>query len=127
MIIEPYSEKYFLGVRNLRNSDEVGVVSNRYRVDALVLFEELLSFDYRVALVDGVVVGYIGVRGVDNEVSVAVKPSFYRQGIASRLLEDVVKDYDSLSAVIHVGNERSEALFSKFGFVPLRVVYGRGG
>jgi len=129
MKIKPYEQKYFLQLRNLRNSREVAENSNHYSVSGIDLMYDLENNDYRVAVENGVLLGYVGVRGKDNEVSIAVNNKHYRRGIASKLLESVIKDYPFLTAEVLYDNEPSHELFKKKGFERVKTVYeyGDGG
>jgi ribosomal-protein-alanine N-acetyltransferase len=76
------------------------------------------------ALLDGAVAGYIGFRAVLDEgyiSNVAVSPDRRRQGIASALLEAVIREarrrsLSFLTLEVRVGNASAIRLYSGFGF-----------
>jgi [ribosomal protein S18]-alanine N-acetyltransferase len=84
---------------------------------------------YRVALGDGVVVGFAGVLNQVGEAhitNVAVVDKWRRQGIASRLLAAVLRvaiDRGARAATleVRVGNVSAQKMYHRFGFVPAGV------
>jgi [ribosomal protein S18]-alanine N-acetyltransferase len=87
---------------------------------------------YRVARVDGAVVGYAGlmVVGSDGHVtSVAVDPAWQGHHIASRLLLAVSRaalaaGCEALTLEVRASNRRAQDLYRRFGFVPAGVRKG---
>jgi [ribosomal protein S18]-alanine N-acetyltransferase len=81
---------------------------------------------YRIARVEGVVVGYAGLMltGGDGHVTtVAVDPAWHRCGIATRLVlalarVGVAEGCSNLTLEVRVANEVAQRLYRRFGFVP---------
>ncbi|MBP3284665.1 MAG: ribosomal protein S18-alanine N-acetyltransferase [Clostridia bacterium] len=79
---------------------------------------------YLVAKVEEKAVGYIGVWKVMNEghiTNVAVHSAFRRQGIAQRLISELLslcekQEIDSFTLEVRETNEAAKALYRKFGF-----------
>jgi [ribosomal protein S18]-alanine N-acetyltransferase len=84
---------------------------------------------YRVARVDGQVVGYAGLMltGSDAHITtVAVDPDWRRCGIATRLVLAIARagvDHgaSALTLEVRMANEGAQALYRRFGFAPAGV------
>lgn len=84
---------------------------------------------YRVARVDGVVVGYAGLMltGSDAHITtVAVDPEWRRCGIATRLVLAIVRGglatgCSSLTLEVRMANDGAQELYRRFGFAPAGV------
>lgn len=78
----------------------------------------------RVAVLDGLVAGYICVRQIADEchlLDLAVRPDYRRRGIASLLLNDVLPDIEAadcraLYLEVRISNSAAKRLYEKFGF-----------
>ena len=78
-----------------------------------------------VAECDGAVAGYVGSQSVLGEadmMNLAVSPSFRRQGVASGLVEALIKhlkerDVHVLVLEVRASNEPAIRLYEKYGFV----------
>lgn len=111
------------------------------RIDALVyprpwsasLWRHELSQQFRrcylVALEGSSVVGYAGMMLLVDEAhvaSVAVDPRYQGAGVASRLVAELLArgveaGYDDFTLEVRMSNERAQALYRRFGFVPAGV------
>ncbi|HUF31716.1 MAG TPA: ribosomal protein S18-alanine N-acetyltransferase [Acidimicrobiales bacterium] len=84
---------------------------------------------YRVARVNGAVVGYAGLMltGSDGHITtVAVDPEWRRRGIATRLMlaisrAGVAAGCSSLTLEVRVANDEAQELYRRFGFAPAGV------
>lgn len=84
---------------------------------------------YRIARIDGTIVGYAGlmVVGPDGHVtSVAVDPAWQGHQVASRLLLAVFRaavdsDCRALTLEVRASNRRAQDLYRRFGFGPAGV------
>ncbi len=80
---------------------------------------------YRVAVIDGKAVAYMGMWILADEghiTNVAVSEKYRRQGVASALIEDFVKlaekkDLAFMTLEVRESNEAAKALYSSFGFI----------
>jgi [ribosomal protein S18]-alanine N-acetyltransferase len=87
---------------------------------------------YRAARVGRRIAGYLGLMFVDDEAhvtTVAVDPTFQRRGIATILLLDAVTvslahSARHISLEVAASNEGAQALYRRFGFVPVGVRKG---
>ncbi len=87
---------------------------------------------YRVARVGKETVGYVGLMFVEEEAHVttlAVAPEHQRRGIGTQIMIGAVRIAQeagarSFSLEVAVGNERAQALYRRFGFVPVGVRKG---
>ncbi len=129
-----------LRLADMRRRDLKAVLGIERRVFpepwSLTIFTSELALrkgrSYRVAKIGRRVVGYRGVMFVGDEAhvtTIAVDPQFHRQGIASRLLLDAVEvalqeGAKDLSLEVATGNLAAQALYRKFGFVPVGVRKG---
>ncbi len=55
-------------------------------------------------------------RCIDNDIGICVFPEFQGRGIASMLLEELLKRHPDAIARVKVDNESSKKLFERFGF-----------
>ncbi len=87
---------------------------------------------YRLARAGREVAGYVGLMFVEDEAHVttlAVAPSFQRQGLATTLLIDGVRvslgaGARHLSLEVAAGNDGAQSLYRRFGFAPIGVRKG---
>lgn len=81
---------------------------------------------YRVAVVNGKIVGYAGMWHVVNEgqiTNVAVLPEYRRYGIGNAIMEEFIKiaqNYEMIGITLEVkiSNLPAQKLYTKFGFKP---------
>ncbi|MGL4789834.1 MAG: ribosomal protein S18-alanine N-acetyltransferase [Anaerotignaceae bacterium] len=81
---------------------------------------------YRIAVVDGKVVGYAGMWHVVTEghiTNVAVHPDYRRQGVGEALIEEFIKVAEELEMIgitleVKISNMGAQKLYTKFGFKP---------
>lgn len=103
---------------------------------SMALYQQELSRPgdrhYRIARIDGVIVGYAGlmVVGADGHVtSVAVDPPWQGHQVASRLLLAVFRaaiesDCRALTLEVRASNHRAQDVYRRFGFGPAGVRKG---
>jgi len=81
---------------------------------------------YRVAVVDGKIVGYAGMWHVVNEgqiTNVAVLPEYRRQGIGDAIMVEFIKiaqerEMIGITLEVKISNLSAQKLYTKFGFRP---------
>lgn len=81
---------------------------------------------YRVAVLDGIIVGYVGMWHVVNEghiTNVAVLPDYRRQGIGDALIAEMIsiaveKEMIGITLEVRMGNTAAQKLYTKYGFRP---------
>ena len=59
-------------------------------------------------------VGYIGI--IKNDIRIATHPEYQNQGVASFMVEEIMKIYPNAQAKVKIDNEISMKLFKKAGF-----------
>lgn len=87
---------------------------------------------YRVARIEGLLVGYLGLMFIEDEchiMTLGVLPRFQRRGIGIRMMLEGVENARSrgakhLSLEVAVGNEPAQSLYRRFGFAPVGVRKG---
>jgi [ribosomal protein S18]-alanine N-acetyltransferase len=87
---------------------------------------------YRVARMGKEMVGYVGLMFVEEEAHVttlAVAPEYHGQGIGTQIMLGAVsiaheEGARNISLEVAVGNERAQALYRRFGFVPVGIRKG---
>jgi [ribosomal protein S18]-alanine N-acetyltransferase len=87
---------------------------------------------YRVARIGKETVGYVGLMFVEEEAhvtTVAVAPEYQGRGIGTQIMLGAIRvaleeGARTVSLEVAVGNERAQALYRRFGFVPVGVRRG---
>ncbi len=87
---------------------------------------------YRVARIGRETVGYVGLMFVEEEAhvtTVAVAPEHQRRGIGTQIMLGALRiareeGARHISLEVAVGNERAQALYRRFGFVPVGIRKG---
>ena len=82
---------------------------------------------YRVAELDGRIVGYVGSHMILDEAHITtfgVQPELRRQGIGERLLADVLRQAlrsgcRRVTLEVRAGSAGAQALYRKYGFLPV--------
>jgi ribosomal-protein-alanine N-acetyltransferase len=84
---------------------------------------------YRAAWVGSALAGYIGFMVLDDEAhmtTIATDPGFQRSGVAITMIVESIRQLRAqgvtrLSLEVAANNERAQALYRRFGFVPVGV------
>ena len=109
--------KYWQEIRKLRNLKEVmvGFIDQQeITEEQQVLYMEGHNDYFHVCLCDDKFAGYVGV--IDDDIRVAVSPSFQRKGIGKFLIKELIKNDKTAIAKIKIENKASIALFESCGF-----------
>lgn len=133
-------------IRDCTVKDISGVVAienvsfdDPYPESLFVSFLNKFRSGFRVADSNGILVGYSIIlpsaeRHTAVITSLAVRPDFKRTKIGTRLLEDAISiaemiEAPSITLQVAVNNIAAQALYSKFGFVKIRIIkdYYRNG
>ena len=116
--------QYFEFIRKLRNHPllkkgfvQQEEISSRNHADYMSIY----SNHYYIALLSGEPVGFIGV--IDNDIRLAVDPSFQNLGVAKFMVEEIVKIYPMAYAKVKVNNSPSIRLFQSLGFTEEFVIF----
>lgn len=111
-------EKYFEFIRNLRNDDSLisGFIEQvKITKEQQIKYMAKHKDEFFVALLNEEPIGFIGV--VDNDVRLAVKKEFQRKGVASFMLKEVGKVYNSFGVQVKEDNIASIEMFKNNGFI----------
>jgi RimJ/RimL family protein N-acetyltransferase len=73
------------------------------------------SHRYKICLLDGLPVGYIGIIK-ENEITYCVHPNHQGKGIGTFMVSEFIKTYDTLTALVIPENIGSSRVFEKLGF-----------
>lgn len=110
-------EEYWEFIRELRNMDGVrqGFIQQEHisKGSHRSYMEKNCNFFY-ICLDKGTPMGYIGV--IDYDIRVATHPDFQGMGVASFMLNEVMKLHPKAVAKVKIENEASLRLFEKCGF-----------
>ena len=110
-------EEYWEFIRELRNMDGVrqGFIQQEHisKDSHRSYMKENCNFFY-ICLDKGTPMGYIGV--IDYDIRVATHPDFQGMGVASFMLNEVMKIHPKAVAKVKIENEASLRLFEKCGF-----------
>ena len=115
---------YFSFIRELRNDPitNEGFINRELISEASHLeYMQNHSNFYRVCLLDGIPVGYIGV--IDGDIRIAVDKDYLRKGVGTFMLNEISNNFSDLSAKIKIENLASIKLFEKLGFKKRYFVY----
>ncbi len=112
-------EKYWMQIGRLRYHRNVqkGFISRKW--DPLVpavqySYMKKFGDNFIVAVHEDTLLGYA--RCIDGDIAICVFPELQSKGIASMLLEELLKRYPDSYARVKEDNESSKKLFEKFGF-----------
>ena len=109
--------KYWDFIRNLRNDKRVNIgfiertyVSKKQQIEYMKKY----SSYYRVALLDGNPVGYLGV--IDNDIRICTHPDYQGMGVGKFMLNNCLKIWPHAEAKVKISNIKSLKLFEICGF-----------
>jgi GNAT superfamily N-acetyltransferase len=118
------SKEYWEFVRILRNDERVqsGFIKSIHITEEMQRkYMDNHSQFYRIALVDGVPAGYIGV--IENDIRICTHPNFQGKGIGKFMLKEIIKIFPLAYGKIKIGNEASKNLFSSVGFSKKFIIF----
>jgi len=117
MILVPCTQEYWEFVRLLRLDPRVadGFIETR-NIDAedQIRYMQVHQHDYRIALIDGGPVGYVGV--VNDDIRICTHPSAQGKGVGKFMLTEIKKIWPNAQAKIKHTNSASKQLFASAGF-----------
>ena len=111
------SKEFWEFVRVLRNDERVqsGFIKSIHITEEMQ--EEYMSKHsqyYRIALVDGVPAGYVGV--IEDDIRVCTDPFFQGKGVGKFMINKCMEIWPTAFAKVKVDNEASLRLFRSCGF-----------
>ena len=115
---------YFEFIRKLRNHPQLRIgfiqqdeISSRDHADYMLKH----STSYFICLLSEAPIGFIGV--VDDDIRLAVDPSFQNLGAAKFMVEEIMKMYPTAQAKVKVTNLASMRLFQSLDFTTEFVIF----
>jgi GNAT superfamily N-acetyltransferase len=122
--VKKCQKKHWKRILEIRNSVRHSFINTSLiTLDSHKGFMEKHAGDYIVAIQKGEVVGFAGV--VDNDIRVAVDPSYQKLGIGKKLLEKISSQFPAATAKIDIKNLASLALFESCGFAKEYFLLGK--
>jgi methionyl-tRNA formyltransferase len=115
------NEQYWEFVRQLRMDERV---SNGFIETTPITKEQQANYmssnsqHYRIALIDGSPVGYIGV--IDDDIRVCVHPTFQKRGVGKFMIVEGMQIWKNACAKVKIGNTASDNLFISAGFKKIK-------
>mgnify|MGYP001057511307 CR=1 FL=1 len=109
--------KYWDFIRNLRNDKRVnsGFIEDTYVSEKQQIeYMKKYSSCYRIALIDGNPVGYVGV--IDNDIRICTHPDYQGMGVGKFMLNNCMKIWPHAEAKVKISNIKSLKLFETLGF-----------
>ena len=113
-------EKYWMQIGRLRYQQKVqkGFISRKWGAppspQVQNSYMKKFGDNFIVAAHNDTLLGYA--RCIDGDIAICVVPELQSKGIASMLLEELLKRYPDSYARVKEDNESSKKLFEKFGF-----------
>ena len=111
------NKEFWEFVRLLRNDERVqsGFIKSIHITEEMQKeYMSKYSEYYRIALVDGVPAGYVGV--IEDDIRVCTDPFFQGKGVGKFMINEIMKEYPTSYAKVKVDNEASLRLFRTCGF-----------
>jgi|TARA_B100001094_G_scaffold323265_1_gene373820 ribosomal protein S18 acetylase RimI-like enzyme len=111
------NKEFWEFVRLLRNDERVqsGFIKSIHITEEMQKeYMSKYSEYYRIALVDGVPAGYVGV--IEDDIRVCTDPFFQGKGVGKFMINEIMKEYPTAYAKVKVDNEASLRLFRTCGF-----------
>jgi ribosomal protein S18 acetylase RimI-like enzyme len=111
------SKEYWEFVRVLRNDKRVqsGFIHNTFITEEMQ--ENYMSENsqhYRIALLDGVPAGYVGV--IEDDIRVCTDPTFQGKGVGKFMINNCMEIWPTAFAKVKLDNEASIKMFEACGF-----------
>jgi ribosomal protein S18 acetylase RimI-like enzyme len=123
----PATENYFTFILELRNNPLVNkgfiereLISEKSHLEYMNQNASL----FKVCLLDGLPVGYIGV--IENDIRIAVHIDYLRKGIGTFMVSEIARQNSTLIAKVKIENIASVKLFEKLGFKRRYYLYEKG-
>ena len=108
---------YWEFIRVLRNDKRTrsGFIQKEYITkEAQEIYMKLSASNYKIALLNGSPVGYVGV--IDNDIRVCTHPDYQGNGVGKFMIKEIIKIWPNSEAKIKINNIESIKLFEACGF-----------
>tara|TARA_R100000458_G_C8269805_1_gene244551 strand:- start:1411 stop:1794 length:384 start_codon:yes stop_codon:yes gene_type:complete len=110
-------EKYWENVRNLRNMDGVKqgfIQQSEITFEQQKIYMKKNSNFFYICVDKGEFLGYVGV--IEDDIRVATHPEHQKKGVATFMINEVMKIHPNAFAKVSITNEASLRLFKSCGF-----------
>jgi ribosomal protein S18 acetylase RimI-like enzyme len=110
--------------RILRNDPKVQegfIISSNITSDQQKKYMEVYSGHYRIALLDNIPAGYVGV--IEDDIRICTHPDYQGLGIGKFMLEEIMKEFPSAYGKVKIDNEASKNLFKSVGFTESFIIF----
>jgi ribosomal protein S18 acetylase RimI-like enzyme len=118
------TKDYWEFVRTLRNDKRVQngfIKSTHITSEMQTNYMNTYSEYYRVVVIDGNPVGYVGV--IEDDIRICTHPDFQGQGVGKFMLTEIMKIFPNAYGKVKINNEASRKLFLKAGFKEKFIIY----
>jgi ribosomal protein S18 acetylase RimI-like enzyme len=116
--------EYWEFVRILRNDPKVQegfIISSNITSDQQKKYMEVYSGHYRIALLDNIPAGYVGV--IEDDIRICTHPDYQGLGIGKFMLKEIMKEFPSAYGKVKIDNEASKNLFKNVGFTESFIIF----
>jgi GNAT superfamily N-acetyltransferase len=111
------TQEYWEFVRLLRLDPLVSagfIETKQIAPDDQIKYMQVHQHEYRVALIEGTPVGYVGV--IDEDIRICTHPKAQGKGVGKFMLSEMQKFWPTAHAKIKHDNTKSKLLFESAGF-----------
>ena len=115
--------EYWEFVRELRNDSRVisGFIETTYITPEMQNeYMKLHQYEYRIGLLYGKPVGYVGV--IEDDIRVCTHPNYQKLGVGKFMINEIMLDIPTAFAKVKIGNTASLKLFESCGFTQKYVI-----
>lgn len=116
--------EYWEFVRILRNNPLVqdGFIEHiEISEEQQISYMNKYSNCYRIATLDDVPIGYVGV--IDNDIRICTHPDYQKLGVGKFMLTEIIKQFPTAYGKVKITNEASKQLFKSIGFTETFIIY----
>jgi len=110
-------EKYWENVRNLRNMDGVKqgfIQQSEITFEQQIIYMKKNNDFFYICIDKDKFLGYVGV--IKDDIRIATHPDYQKKGVATFMINEVIKIHPNAFAKVSMTNEASLRLFKSCGF-----------
>ncbi len=111
------TKEYWNFIRTLRNDQRVksGFIKSAHITEEMqIKYMQGNSHHYRICLLNGEPVGYVGV--IEGDIRICTHPNYQRKGIGRFMITEIMNEEPTAFAKVKIDNEASVKLFEACGF-----------
>lgn len=117
-------EKYWEFVRTLRNDERVSdgfIEMINITPEMQKVYMSKYSEYYRIALVNDIPAGYVGV--IEDDIRICTHPDYQNMGVGKYMLAEILKEFPTAYGKVKIDNEASKKLFKSLGFKESFIIF----